>query len=338
MQPAQRTFRFRTVLAMCLAGFAGLIGLGQPAWAQADAAKSYPNKPIRLVVPFAAGGTSDVLARLIGQKLGEALGQQIVVDNRPGANGNIGSDAVAKSAADGYTLLLAADGTIVINPSLYSNLPFNPEKDFVPITRVALVPLVIVANPTLKANTVSELITLSKKPDSQLDFSSAGPGSTGHLAGELLKSQSGLRMTHIPYKGGGQAITDVVSGQVPLLVTALATAGPFLKSGQLKAIAVTSSTRMRSAPTIPTVNETGVVGFNVSSWYGIMAPAGTPAPIVKRLNSELMNVLKQPEVKARMETLGAEPMGDTPQEFAAVINKDLARWARIIKVANISFQ
>ena len=325
-----RAYRILTIV--------GMMCFSQILSAQTDLEKKYPDKPIRLIVPFAAGGTSDVLARLIGLKLGEALGQQVFIENRPGANGNIGSDAVAKAAPDGYTLLLAADGTIVINPSLYKSLPFNPEKDLLPITRVALVPLVVVVNPELKASNILELIALSKSPDAHLNFSSAGQGSTGHLAGELLKNQSGLRMTHVPYKGGGQAITDVVSGQVPIIVTAIATAGPFIKSGQLKAIAVTSDKRISGAPSIPTLSESGVSGFNVSSWYGVMAPSGTSPFIIKKLNTALVKIMQQPEVKAKLEVLGAEPMIDTPDSFAIAIKSDLARWAAIVKVADINIQ
>ncbi len=321
-----------------LAGLAAALLLCAPSsQAQSDPAR-YPDKPVRLVVPFAAGGTSDVLGRLIGQKLSETLGQPVVVDNRPGANGNIGSDAVAKAAPDGYTLLLAADGTVVINPSLYTSLPFDVERDFAPISRVALVPLILVANPQLKANTVAELIAQSKAGGKELDFSSAGPGSTGHLAGEMLKSQTGLRMTHIPSRGGGQAITDAISGQVPLLVTALATAGPFLQDGRLKAIAVTSAKRVGSAPQVPTVAEGGVAGFDVSSWYGLLAPAGTPEPILRRLHADIARIMRMPDVQARMQALGAEPIGDSPQEFKAVIRADLPRWAALVKSAKISFQ
>ena len=247
--------RLTALYAGLLAGFLSTVLMPCAGWAQtagAPAAGRYPERQIRMVVPFAVGGTSDVLARLIGQRLAEALGQQVVIDNRPGANGNIGSDMVAKATPDGYTLLLVADGTMVINPSLYPSLPFDPVRDFAPISRVALVPLVIVAHPSLKANSVAELIALGKGPSNALFFASAGPGSTGHLAGELLKARSGLDMTHVAYKGGGQAVTDVVAGQVPLLVTALATAGPFLKDGRLKAIAMTSDKRAGGAPSIPT--------------------------------------------------------------------------------------
>jgi tripartite-type tricarboxylate transporter receptor subunit TctC len=323
----------RGVVACCLA----LSAATSPSFAQtADAAASFPNKPIRLVVPFAAGGTSDVLARAVGVKLGEVLGQSVVVDNRPGANGNIGSDAVAKAAPDGYTLLLAADGTMVINPALYPKLSFDPERDFIALTRVALVPLVFVATPALKANSVKELIELSKQPNSQLDFSSAGVGSAGHLAGELFKVQTGARMTHVPYKGGGQAITDVVAGQVPLIVTAFATAGPFIKNGKLKALGVTSAQRFAGSPSVPTVAEAGVSGFDVSSWYGIMAPANTPDAVVNKLHAALSKVLQVPEMKTRLEDLGALPVLDTRAQFAQLIHADLTRWARIVKEAKVS--
>ncbi len=331
--------RFRAIVA-------GLAFATLPTMAQAQANASgggaaYPERQVRMVVPFAVGGTSDVLARLIGQHLGEALGQQVVIDNRPGANGNIGSDLVAKAAPDGYTLLLVADGTMIINPSMYPSLPFDPARDFAPISRVALVPLIIVAHPSLKADSAAELIALGKSDAASLFFASAGPGSMGHLAGELLKAQSGLKMSHVAYKGGGQAITDVVAGQVPLLVTALATAGPFLKDGRLKAVAVTSSKRVGGAPQVATVAESGVpgvAGFDVSSWYGIVAPRGTPEPIVRRLHGELIRILQSPQIRERLETLGAEPVGDSPEQFASVIRDDLARWAKVVKDANISFK
>jgi len=332
---------FRTAPLLAAVALAVLPALAQ-AQSRADGSTAaYPERQIRMVVPFAVGGTSDVLARLIGQHLGEALGQQVVIDNRPGANGNIGSDLVAKAAPDGYTLLLVADGTMVVNPSLYPALPFDPARDFAPISRVAMVPLIIVAHPALKADSAAELVALGRSDSSSLFFASAGPGSMGHLAGELLKNQSGLKMSHVAYKGGGQAITDVVAGQVPLLVTALATAGPFLKDGRLKAIAMTSGKRVSSAPQVATVAESGVPGvaqFDVSSWYGIVAPKGTPEPIVRRVNTELARILQSPQTRERLEALGAEPIGDSPEQFAAVIAGDLVRWAKVVKDANISFK
>ncbi|AZG06477.1 tripartite tricarboxylate transporter substrate binding protein [Pigmentiphaga sp. H8] len=337
MDPQPRRCGRRRRLALA-AGLLPALLMAAPGPASAQAAARYPDKPIRLIVPFAVGGTSDVFARLVGQKLSTAFGQQVVVENRPGANGNIGTDIVAKAEPDGYTLLFAADGTMVINPSLYEKLPFNVERDLAPVSRVVLVPLIIVANPQLKASTLPELVALGKRADADLDFSSAGLGSTGHLAGELLKSRTGIRMSHVAYKGGGQAVTDVVGGQVPLLVTALATADPFIKSGKLKAIAMTSGKRAAGAPGIPTVAEGGVPGFDVSSWYGILAPARTPAPVIEKLHAELARILQADDVRRRFQELGGEPIGDTPKAFAGVIKDDLAKWARIVKDAGISVQ
>lgn len=328
----------RRLSSLAVAALPILAGL---AVAPAAAQDSYPNRQLRMVVPFSVGGTSDVLARLIGQALGDALGHQVVIENRPGANGNIGSELVAKAAPDGYTLLLVADGTMVINPSMYPSLPFDPVKDFAPVARVAMVPLIIVAHPGFAARSPAEMVALGKSSATELFFASAGPGSTGHLAGELLKSRTGMKMSHVAYKGGGQAVTDVVAGQIPLLVTALATAGQFIKDGRLKAIAMTSGKRVAGAPDVPTLAESGAAGtegFDVASWYGIVAPAGTPEPVVRRLNAELVKILASPPIRARLETLGAEPIGDSPQAFAKVIREDLARWAGIVKNAGIAFK
>lgn len=319
-------------LMSCLVGVALLAST-----AHAQRSDKYPERIIRLVVPFAAGGATDVLARLIGHKLTASMGQQIVVENRPGANGNIGTDLVAKSLPDGYTLVLVADGTVAINPSLYAKLSYDPEKDLVPISRVAVLSLILVAHPSVKANTLQELIALGKDPNSNLYFSSAGPGSTGHLAGELLKSRTGIRMSHVAYKGGGQAVNDVVAGEVQLLVTGLSTAGQFFVSKQLKPIAVTSAKRAAGAPTVPTVTEGGVSDFDVASWYAIMAPAHTPPAIVEKLNREIARALQDPELKAKLQTIGAEPIGDTPEQFAKVLREDLARWKRVVQEANIKF-
>ncbi|NLD53402.1 MAG: tripartite tricarboxylate transporter substrate binding protein [Burkholderiaceae bacterium] len=323
-------------LALCAAPV--VLGLAP---SSATAQDNYPNRQLRMVVPFSVGGTSDVLGRLIGQALGDALGHQVVIENRPGANGNIGSDLVAKAAPDGYTLLLVADGTMVINPSMYPNLPFDPARDFAPVARVALVPLIIVANPGLAASTPAELVALGRSSPAELFFASAGPGSTGHLAGELLKKRTGMKMSHVAYKGGGQAVTDVVAGQIPLLVTALATAGQFIKDGRQKAVAMTSGNRVAGAPDVPTLAESGAAGtegFDVASWYGIVAPAGTPEPVVRRLNAELVKILASPQIRERLQALGAEPIGDSPDQFAGVIREDLARWAGIVKDAGIAFK
>lgn len=314
------------------------LALGLAGAAQSAAAAQYPDKPIRLIVPSGAGGTTDILARTVGQALGEVLGESIVVENHPGANGNIGTGIVAKAAPDGYTLLLVADGTMVINPNLYAQLPFRPEHDLAPISRVALVPLVIVANPALKADNMSQLIALGKSGKASLDFGSAGTGSMGHLTGELLKAKTGMQMTHIPYKSGGQAVSDVVAGRVSLLITALAVADPFFKSGKLKAIALTSAERFPGAPSIPTVAESGVPGFDASSWYGLFAPAGTPAPVLDKLHAALSRALLTPQMKARMQDLGALPVIDSPAEFKTMIHTGIERWAGIIKSSHISIQ
>lgn len=304
--------------------------------AAAAAAADYPQRPIRLIVPFSAGGTSDVLARAVGQKLAENLGQPVVVENRPGANGNIGSDAVAKAAPDGYTLLLAADGTMAINPTLYPDLPFSPERDFAPISRVAVVPLVIVATPSLKANTIPELIELGK--NQELDFGSAGTGSMGHLSGELLAYKTGIKMTHIPYKGGSQAVGDVVSGQIPLLITAMPVVDGLLKDGKLKAIAMTSAQRFSGTPDIPTVQEGGVPDYDSPSWYAVMAPAGTPDAVLDKLQAALASILNDPAMKQRMQDLGAIAVSDERADFAKRLSADIARWAQTIKATNITIQ
>lgn len=306
--------------------------------APAAATAAYPDKPIRLIVPFGAGGTTDILGRVLGQKLGDALGQSVIVENRPGANGNIGSDAVAKSAADGYTLLFAADATLVINPSLYRQLPFQPERDFAPISRIAVVPLVLVANPAVKADTLPELVKLGRNGDSRLDFGSAGAGSMGHLVGERLNRATDMKMTHIPYKSGAQAIADVVSGQIPLLITGLAVADPFLKNGKLKAIAVTSGQRFPGAPAVPTIAEGGVKDFDSPSWYGLLAPAGTPAPVLEKIHGALAAALQTEDMKARMVELGAWPVVDSRAAFAELIKQDTVRWSQIIQAAGITVQ
>lgn len=308
------------------------------ALAPAAAVSAYPEKAIRLIVPFGAGGTTDILGRVLGQKLGDALGQTVIVENRPGANGNIGSDAVAKAAADGYTLLFAADATLVINPSLYRQLPFQPERDFAPISRIAVVPLVLVANPGVKADTLPELVKLGRNGDSRLDFGSAGAGSMGHLVGERLNRATSMKMTHIPYKSGAQAIADVVSGQIPLLITGLAVADPFIKNGKLKAIAVTSGQRFPGAPTVPTIAEGGVKDFDSPSWYGLLAPAGTPTPVLEKIHGALEAALQTEEMKARMIELGAWPVVDSRAAFAELIKQDTVRWSQIIQAAGITVQ
>ena len=301
----------------------------------ASLAQAYPSRPVRLVVPFAAGGTTDVLARILGQKLSESLGQQVLVDNRPGANGNIGAELVARSPGDGYTIMMGFDGTLAINPSVYRKLAFDPLRDFAPVANVGLVALMIVVHPSLPARSVAELVAHAKANPGKINYSSAGHGSTGHLAGELFKSRAGIDMTHVAYKGGAQAMNDLLSGQIQLLVTALPTVDAHVRSGKLRAIAFTTARRVPGMPEVPTLAESGYAGFDVASWYGIVAPSGTPAEAIRRLNAEIGKVLEQPDVRQRFTQLGTEPGGGTPESFGATLRADIDRWAAVVRNAGI---
>ena len=298
-------------------------------------AQDYPAKPVRLIVPFGPGGTTDVLARLVGQALGEALGQQFLVENRPGAGGNLGTEIAVKAAPDGYTLLMSFDGTLAINPSTYRKLAFDPQRDLAPVASVAQVPLLIVVHPGVAAQTVAEFVTLAKASPGRVNYSSAGNGSTGHLAGELFKARAGIDIVHIGYKGGGQAVQDLLGGQIQMVVTALPTVEGHLKSGKLRALAFTSAQHVPGAPEVPTLAESGFPGFEVVSWYGILAPAGTPQTIVGKLNAEINRILKLPAVRDRLVALGTEPTGGSPEQFAATIKADAARWAKVVADAGI---
>ncbi|WP_281081845.1 tripartite tricarboxylate transporter substrate binding protein [Variovorax paradoxus] len=302
-----------------------------PAGAQQD----YPNKPIRLIVPFTPGGVTDTGARVVADKLGARLGQTVVVDNRPGASGNIGTQMVATAAPDGYTLLLGFDGTLVINPHVYAKVPFDTLKDFVPVSKIGDAVLIIVVHPSVPAKTLSELVAYSKTNPGGVSYGSAGTGSTPHLAGELLKARTGANFVHVPYKGGGQSMTDVVGGSLPMLYTAVAGAYPFVQKGQIRPIAVSSAQRLASLPEVPTVAESGVPGFESSSWIGILAPAKTPQPIVERLQRELHAVVQSPEVRERLASLGISALGNTPAEFGQQIRADLAKYDQIVKAAKI---
>jgi tripartite-type tricarboxylate transporter receptor subunit TctC len=298
------------------------------------AAQPYPSKPVRVIVPFAPGGVADSSARVISERLGARLGQPVVVENRPGASGNIGTAAVATSTADGYTLLLGFDGTMVINPHVYANLPWETLRDFAPVTKLGDATLILVAHPSVPAKDVRELVSV-KKPFS---YGTAGTGSTPHLAGELLAQRTGIALTHVPYKGGGQAIGDVVGGQIPLVYTAVATAQQFVKAGKLKGLGVSAAKRSQSLPEVPTFIESGLEGFVVDSWTGILAPAKTPREIVERLHKEVAAVLGEPEIRSRYATLGIEPVGNAPREFAEQIRADLARWEKVVRQAKIRIE
>lgn len=304
-----------------------------PALASAD---EYPSRPIRLVVPFVPGGVTDSSARLVADKLGQALGQTVIVDNRPGASGNIGAEMVAKSNADGYTLLLGFDGALVTGTHI-TKPRFNVLTDFSPVTKIGDATLIFVTSPSVPAKNFNELVTYaSTKKSTGLSFGSSGTGTTCHLAGELLKEQAGINLQHIPYKGGSQALSDVLGGSLPVLCTAVASVSQYVTSGQVRAIAVTGGHRVASLPDVPTLMESGVRNFSVDSWVGVLAPAGTPAPIITRLQREIRKVLEQPETRTRMLDLGITPVGNTPDEFGKQIRRDYARYGEVVKKAGIT--
>ncbi|WP_369799249.1 Bug family tripartite tricarboxylate transporter substrate binding protein [Diaphorobacter sp. J5-51] len=306
--------------------------------ASAPAQADYPNKPIRLIVPFAPGGVTDTGARVVAERLGQRLGQQVVVDNRPGASGNIGTQQAATAAPDGYTLVVGFDGTMVINPHVFAKVPFDTLKDFSPVSKIGDAALVIVTHPSVPAKNFSQLVAYSKAVTGGVSYGSAGTGSTPHLAGELLRVRTGADFVHVPYKGGGQALADVVGGSLPMLYTAVAGAYPFIQRGQVQAIAVSSAQRLPSLPNVPTVAESGVPDFVVNSWIGILAPAKTPAPIIERLQRELNAVVHTPDVKERLANLGISASGNTPAEFRAEIEADLGRYADVVKAASIRLE
>ena len=294
-------------------------------------AQAYPNKPVRLVVPFPAGGTTDILARAMAQKLSDALGQQFVVDNRPGAGGNIGADLVAKSPPDGYTLLMGTVGTQAINTSLYAKMPYDAAKDFAPVVLVAGVPNVLVAHPSVTAKTVPELVALAKAKPGSINFASSGNGTSIHLSGELFKVMTGVQMSHVPYKGSAPAITDLLGGQVQIMFDNLPSALPHIKAGKLRALAVTSSKRAPALPDLPTIAEAGVPGFEATSWFGILAPAGTPRDIVMKVNAESNKALQAADMKEKLLAQGAEAVGNTPEFFGDYIKAETTKWAKVVK-------
>jgi tripartite-type tricarboxylate transporter receptor subunit TctC len=294
-------------------------------------AQAWPSKPIKYVVPFAPGGTTDILARTVGEKLSIALGQPVVVENKPGAGGGVGADFTAKAAPDGYTIMGGTISTHAINASLYSNLPYDPVKDFAAITMIARVPNLLVINPGIPAKNVAELIALMKANPGKFTFASSGNGTSQHLSGELFKSMAGVDMQHIPYKGSPPALQDVVGGQVSMTFDNITTAWPLAKAGKLRPLAVTTAKRSSVAPEVPTLAESGLPGFEIGSWQGVFAPAGTPPEIVKRLNAEIVKILNMPDVKEKLIGLGAEPVGDTPEQFSAYVKTEVVKWSDIVK-------
>jgi tripartite-type tricarboxylate transporter receptor subunit TctC len=308
-----------------------LLCLGAAAHGPAAAQTTpYPTKPIRLVVPFTPGGSTDILARAIGQELTKAWGQSVIVDNVPGAGGAIGADKVAKAAPDGYTLLMGHIGTLAVNPSLYPKLPYNPVKDFAPVAWVARVPNVLVVHPSVAAKNVQELVALAKAKPGQLNYGSGGNGSAANLATEYFKLQTGVAMVHIPYKGTAPAVTDLIGGQIQVLFTGAPAVIGHVKSGQLRALAVSSPKRLDALPDLPTVAESGYKDFEADQWYGVVAPAGTPREIINKLNQQINIALNAPELKARLASEGAVATPGTPEAFGALIVREIARWKPVI--------
>jgi len=296
-------------------------------------AQTYPTKPVKLVVPFPPGGSLDITGRLLAQKLTEAWGQPVVVENKPGAGGNIGADLVAKSAPDGYTILLGALSTHAVNPSLYAKMPYDAAKDFAPITLIAITPNVLVVNAASPVNNVREFIAYAKANPGKLSFGSGSSGSAGHLAGELFKVETGTDAVHVPFKGGAPATQALLAGDTQFMFDNLANAMAQVKAGKLKALAVTTAKRSPLVPDLPTMAEAGLPGFDISTWYGLFAPAGTPSAIVAKWNADVTKILNAPDTRARLIADGAEPAPNTPEQFAQMIASELTKYARIVKIS-----
>jgi tripartite-type tricarboxylate transporter receptor subunit TctC len=318
-------------LSSCVAALAALAATSALA-AQSGKPAAYPTKPIRLIVPLTAGGPTDIAARIVAAPLGDAVGQQVIVDNRPGAGGNIGADITAKSPPDGYTLFMGTSGPLSINSSLYPSLPFNPLKDFAPIIQTASAPFVVIVNPAVPARNMKELIALAKAKPGQLNYGSVS-GSASHLSTELFKLMAGVNMVHIPYKGAAPATTDVIAGQIQLSFASTPGSVPMVKAGKVKPLGVTSAKRVAKLPDVPTVAESALPGYEASVWYGVVAPAGTPRDIVQRLNQEIARILANPTHHDRMTSADFEPTTSTPEQFAAFIRSETTKWAKVVKAS-----
>ena len=313
------------ISGIAMAALGATLALGQ----------AYPSKPIRIVVPFAPGGSTDILTRTIAQRLGESWGQQVIADNRAGANGIIGADLIAKSAPDGYNLVMGSIGTHATNASLYAKMPYDTLNDFSPITLAALVELVLVVHPSVAANSVKELIALAKAKPGAMNYASGGQGASQHLAAELFKYMTGVKMEHLAYKGSGAALPDLLSGQVPIMFADMPLVTQHIQGGKLRALAVAGKQRNRALPGVPTVAEAGVPGYYALAWYGLFAPAGTPNEIITKLNGEVVRILHVPEVQERLRGIGADPVGNSPREFSEFQRAEMERWAKVIRAANI---
>jgi tripartite-type tricarboxylate transporter receptor subunit TctC len=321
--------------------FAGFVVVsGLVLWVMsADAvAQAYPSKPVRWVVPFPPGGSADIMGRMIGQELAKTVGQPVVIENRAGASAIVGSEYVARSAPDGYTLLQGNVSQMTIHPALYPKLPYDPIRDFAPVTVLGIVTSVVVVTPSLPVDSVKDLVALARKRPGQLNYTSSGAGASTHLTGELLKQRAGIAMTHVNYKGSGPALTDVMAGFVEIMFENLPSALPFIRSGKLKVLAVTGRNRSAILPEVPTLAESGFPGFDMVSWQALLAPAGTPRPVIDRLNAEVGRVLRTPEMKEKMSGLGTDIVANSPEEFAQYLRVETAKWSQIVKVAGIRLE
>jgi len=312
-------------------GYASLVAATLLFAAANACAQSYPSKQLRFVVPFPPGGPADILSRTIGQNLSESWGQQVVIDNRAGAGGNIGAEIVAKAPPDGYTMLMGFVGTHAINSSLYRSMPFDAVKDFEPVALVAMVTIILVVHPSVPVKTVKELIALAKAKPGELSFGSPGNGTPQHLAGELFNTMTGVKMVHVPYKGAVPALIDLLGGRLSMIFSSMPPALPHLQSGKLRALGVTSSARSPAAPDVPTIAQSGLKGYEVINWYGVLVPAKTPKEIVGKLNGEVVGIMNLPAVKERLAAQGAETYTSTPEKFAEMIKSETEKWAKVVK-------
>jgi tripartite-type tricarboxylate transporter receptor subunit TctC len=324
----------RSLLGLAAASCALALLAPQPVSAQ----DAWPSRTVRIVVPFAAGGATDVVARAIGRELSELWGQPVVIENRGGAGGNIGADVVAKSPPDGYTLLMASGSILTVNPHMYAKLPFDVKKDFIPVTNVANGPQVVAVHPSVPAKNLKELIALAKSQPGKLNYGSAGVGSQVHMAAESFLDAAGLDIAHVPYKGEGPALADLVAGSIHLVLGNIAAAAPFVSSGRLRALAVTSSSRSQLLPDVPTVAESGVPGFENTGWFGFVAPAGTPPAVVRKIHADTVKVLDSTQMKARLFVQGMAPVGNSPADFAKAIDQESAHWAKVVQRRKLSAQ
>jgi tripartite-type tricarboxylate transporter receptor subunit TctC len=298
------------------------------------AQESYPSRPVRFILPFPPGGGTDILGRLIAERLSTQLGQPVVTENRGGAGGNVGAEAAARSSPDGYTIVLAAP-SLAISPSLYSKLNYDPVKDFAPVSLVATVPNVMITHPSVQAQTLQEFIALARTQPGAMNFGSGGSGTSNHLAGELFNIVNGTRLVHIPYKGVNLAMQDVISGQIHLVVIGIPAAAPHIKAGRVRALAVIAPQRAAALPEVPTAAEAGLKDFDVTTWYGVLAPAGTPRPIIARLNAELVKIMHAPDTRERLAAMATDPRTSTPEEFAAYLKAEIAKWGDVVRKANL---